>query len=71
MQPEPAQCHPHECDGDAGNLAAAQAWNAANVTFLEGCVTDLCGTIMVTTFGYNLTDGCGIVVGGGDVYPDR
>ena len=52
----------HECDGDAGNLAAAQAWNAANVTFLEGCVTDLCGTIMVTdTFDYaNLTDGCGI-----------
>ncbi len=56
----------HECDGDAGNLAAANTWNADNVAYLEGCVSDLCGTITVThdySFG-NLTDECGIT---GDV----
>ncbi|MBK7342092.1 MAG: hypothetical protein IPJ06_02595 [Saprospiraceae bacterium] len=52
----------HECDGDAGNLAAANAWNADNVSYLEGCVTDLCGSITVThDYTYaNLTDECGI-----------
>ena len=38
----------HECDGPAGNEAAADAWNAANIATLESCAFDVCGAIVVT-----------------------
>lgn len=47
----------HECTGNAaGNQAATDAWNAANIATLEACATDNCNaaTISVTSdYDYN------------------
>ncbi|MCF8237347.1 MAG: T9SS type A sorting domain-containing protein [Saprospiraceae bacterium] len=51
----------YECDGPAGNEAAAEVWNATNIATLEGCTSDLCGGIAVSSnYDFtNLSDGCG------------
>jgi len=51
----------HECNGVAGNEAAADAWDAANIAYLQSCATDLCGAVTVTSdYSFaNLSDGCG------------
>ena len=51
-----------ECDGEAGNAALAAAWNAANIAKLEGCSSDICGDVEVTSnFNYDqlLDPACG------------
>ena len=51
-----------ECDGEAGNAALAAAWNAANIAKLEGCSSDICGDVEVTSnFDYDqlLDPACG------------
>ncbi len=67
VSPDLSGCDPaalnatHECDGPAGNEAAAAAWDAANITYLQGCATDDCDAVTVTS-DYDfagLTDGCG------------
>ena len=50
-----------ECVGIMDNELAADAWNAANIATLEGCATDLCGIIVVTS-NYDFANfilGCG------------
>ncbi|MBK7094703.1 MAG: HYR domain-containing protein [Saprospiraceae bacterium] len=51
----------YECSGVAGNEAAADAWDAANIAYLQSCATDLCGAVTVTSnYSFaNLSDGCG------------
>ncbi|MCF8239251.1 MAG: hypothetical protein K9I85_13905, partial [Saprospiraceae bacterium] len=52
----------HECDGPAGNQSAGDAWNATNITLLEGCAFEICGGVTVTSdYDFaNLSDGCGV-----------
>jgi hypothetical protein len=45
----------HECNGLDGNEAAAIDWNQANINYLMGCATDLCGTVTVTS-NYDFAD---------------
>ncbi len=52
----------HECNGEAGNKAEANAWDAANIDRLETCATDNCGGTVTVTSDYDfddLSDGCG------------
>ena len=62
----PFACDPvdatHECDGLAGNMAAAMAWNNANMAALIACSNDVCGSVVVTNdFDFNnLSDECGL-----------
>jgi len=51
----------YECSGTGANQSAADAWNAANILKLNGCSSDACASVTVTSdysFG-NLDGGCG------------
>jgi hypothetical protein len=50
-----------ECDGFAGNLAAANQWNLDNITYLNGCALDACGIVSISSdYAFaNLSDECG------------
>jgi len=51
-----------ECLGEAGNIAAATAWNTANIAALEDCSSDACGTVTITSnfdFPANFAINCG------------
>ncbi|MEZ5056958.1 MAG: T9SS type A sorting domain-containing protein [Saprospiraceae bacterium] len=42
-----------ECAGPAANEAAADAWDAANITALENCATDNCASSVTVTSDYD------------------
>jgi len=51
-----------ECDGLGNNILAAAAWNNANVAYLEGCATDNCSSVTITSnYSTNASNvpGCG------------
>jgi len=52
----------HQCNGEAGNDAAVNAWNAANIVFLQDCSNDDCSGVVVTSdFDQVIpTDLCGL-----------
>src|SRR6185436_5772681 len=51
----------YECVGVSDYETIADIWDAANIAYLEGCATDACGEVTVTSdYDFNdLSDGCG------------